>query len=147
MYSKILVPLDGSERAEAILPYVRELAGRFSAELVLVRVIEPQLHVTAPGEPVPYAPVADIHELTVAAEAYLAGIKDQLGQQGLRVRALAPYGPVVDAIIAAADQEGADLIAIASHGRGGLARLFYGSVASALLQHVDQPLLLVRSRN
>jgi len=147
MYSKILVPLDGSERAEAILPYVRELAGRLSAELVLVRVIEPQPHVTAPGEPVPYAPVADINELTVAAEAYLAGITDQLGQQGLRVRVLVPYGPVVDEIIAAADQEGADLIAIASHGRGGLARLFYGSVANALLQRVSQPLLLVRSRD
>ncbi len=147
MYSKILVPLDGSERAEAILPCVRELAGRLSAELVLVRVIEPQPHITAPGEPVPYAPVADINELTVAAEAYLAGLKDQLGQQGLRVRVLVPYGPVVDEIIAAADQEEADLIAIASHGRGGLARLFYGSVASALLQRVSQPLLLVRSRD
>lgn len=146
MYNKILVPLDGSSRAEAILPYVVALAGPFAAEVVLIQVIEPLPQVTTPGVPVPSLPVADINELTTAAEAYLSGIKDQLNQQGLRVRVLAPYGPVVDEIIAAADREKVDLIAIASHGRGGLARLFYGSVASALLQHANQPLLLVRSR-
>lgn len=146
MYNKILVPLDGSSRAEAILPYVAALAGPFAAEVILIQVIEPLPQVTTPGVPVPSLPVADINELTTAAETYLSGIKDQLGRQGLRVRLLTPYGPVVDEIIAAAEREKVDLIAIASHGRGGLARLFYGSVASALLQHVGRPLLLVRSR-
>lgn len=147
MYNRILVPLDGSQRAEAILPHVAELAGRFAAEVVLVQVIEPLPEVTAPGVPALSLPIAEIHEHTAAAEIYLAGIKDELGQQGLRVRLLVPYGHVVDQIIAAASQEEADLIAIASHGRGGLAQLFYGSVASALLQRVDQPLLMVRSRD
>jgi nucleotide-binding universal stress UspA family protein len=112
-----------------------------------VQVIEPLPEVSAPGVPVLSLPIADIDEHTAAAEIYLAGIKDELGQQGLRVRLLVPYGQVVDQIIAAASQEEADLIAIASHGRGGLAQLFYGSVASALLQRVDQPLLMVRSRD
>jgi nucleotide-binding universal stress UspA family protein len=147
MYNRILVPLDGSQRAEAILPHVAELAGRFAAEVVLVQVIEPFPAVSAPGVPALSLPIADIDEHTAAAEIYLAGIKDELGQQGLRVRLLVPYGHVVDQIIAAASQEEADLIAIASHGRGGLAQLFYGSVASALLQRVDQPLLMVRSRD
>jgi nucleotide-binding universal stress UspA family protein len=146
MYSKILVPLDGSQRAEAILPHVAELARSFSAEVLLVQVIEPLPQVTTPGVPVPSLPIADIDVLTAAAETYLAGIKDQLCQQDLRVRLLVPYGQVVDQIIAAAAQEEADLIAIASHGRGGLAQLFYGSVASALLQRSDRPLLMVRSR-
>jgi nucleotide-binding universal stress UspA family protein len=147
MYNRILVPLDGSQRAEAILPHVARLASCFSAEVVLVQVIEPLPEVMAPGVPAMSLPIADINEHTAAAEAYLAGIKDELDEQGLRVRLLVPYGQVVDQIIATADQEEADLIAIASHGRGGLARLFYGSVASALLQHVDQPLLMVRSRD
>lgn len=142
MYSRILVPLDGSPRAEAILPHVIALARAFSAEVVLAQVIEPLPQVTAPGEPMQALPVAAINELTAAAEAYLSGIADQLGQQGLRVRSLAPYGPVVEQIIAAAEQEAADLIAIASHGRGGLAQLFYGSVAAALLQRAGRPLLL-----
>ncbi len=146
MYGKMLVPLDGSPRAEAILPHVVGLARSLSAEVVLIQVIEPRPEVTAPGEMMPALPVAEIDELTSSAGAYLAGIKDQLCQQGLHVRTLVPYGPVVEQIIAAANREAVDLIAIASHGRGGLARLFYGSVASALLQRVDQPLLMVRSR-
>ncbi len=146
MYHIILVPLDGSPRAEAILPHVTALARAFSAEVVLVQVIEPLPQVTSPGVPVPAMPVAHITELTNIAETYLAQITEQLGRQGLRVRSLAPYGPVVEQIIAAAEQVGADLIAIASHGRGGLAQLFYGSVASTLLQHSARPLLMVRSR-
>lgn len=147
MYNRILVPLDGSLRAEAILPHVARLAGCFSAEVVLVQVIEPLPEVTTPGVPALSLPIADINEHTAAAETYLAAIKDQLCQQGLRVRVLVPYGQVVDQIIAMADQEEVDLIAIASHGRGGLAQLFYGSVASALLRRVDQPLLMVRARD
>lgn len=56
-------------------------------------------------------------------------------------------GPVVETIINVAEKEKADLIAIASHGRTGLSRVFYGSVASGLLHSIDRPLLLVRSRH
>ena len=56
------------------------------------------------------------------------------------------YGPVVEAIIDAAGREGADLIAIASHGRSGLSQVFYGSVAAGVLHRVDRPLLLIRSQ-
>lgn len=55
--------------------------------------------------------------------------------------------PVEEQILAAADREHVDLIAIASHGRGGLALLFYGSVVAALLQRASQPLLMVRARD
>jgi nucleotide-binding universal stress UspA family protein len=54
-------------------------------------------------------------------------------------------GAIVAEIIDAAEREGADLIAMASHGRTGLARVFYGSVAAGVLHRVDRPLLLVRS--
>jgi len=54
---------------------------------------------------------------------------------------------VVDAILQSAEQEKVDLIAMSSHGRGGLARVFYGSVAAGLLQRVDRPLLIIRSRH
>lgn len=147
MYRRILVPLDGSQRAEAILPHVIELAQCFAAEVIVLRVIEPLPPVTTPGMPVPSMPVAAMDELTDIANSYLAGIADALRSQSVEVRPLVTEGKVVDQIIKAADEEGADLIAIASHGRGGLAQLFYGSVASALLQHTSQPLLMVRSRN
>ena len=54
--------------------------------------------------------------------------------------------PVVETIIEAATNEDADLIAMASHGRGGLSRIFYGSVAAGILNRVDRPLFIVRSR-
>jgi nucleotide-binding universal stress UspA family protein len=144
MYRTILVPLDGSQRAEAILPHVVEVAKRFAAEVILLQVVEPT--VISPGVPVAILLADDVNEHTAAAQAYLAGIQDQLRQQGIHARSLVPNGNVVDQIIAAANEEQADLVAIASHGRGGLAQLFYGSVASALLQHSNQPLLMVRSR-
>jgi nucleotide-binding universal stress UspA family protein len=147
MYRRVLVPLDGSQRAEAILPCVIEMAQRFAAEVILLQVVEPLPPVISPGVAVAVVPAADENELKAAAEAYLAGIEGRLRSSGVHARTLVAFGNVVDQIIAAADDEQADLIAIASHGRGGLARLFYGSVASALLHHANLPLLMVRSRD
>ena len=65
---------------------------------------------------------------------------------GIEARIRVEHGSVVDAIINAAEREGANLIAMASHGRTGLARAFYGGVAAGVLHRVDRPLLLVRSR-
>jgi nucleotide-binding universal stress UspA family protein len=56
-------------------------------------------------------------------------------------------GPIVEEIINIADRENVDLIAMASHGRTGLPRAFYGSVAAGILHRIDRPLLLVRSVN
>ena len=66
-------------------------------------------------------------------------------KKGIESRMLTAQGPVVEAIINAAQRESADFIAIASHGRGGISRVFYGSVATGVLHRVDRPLLLVRS--
>jgi nucleotide-binding universal stress UspA family protein len=145
VYHRILVPLDGSRRAEAILPHAVELAKRFAAEVLLLQVIEPLPLVTSVGVPVPVMPVAEMNELVDRVTAYLVGIADSLHAQEVKARPLVVEGKIVDRIIGTAEEEGADLIAIASHGRGGLAKLFYGSVASALLQHANQPLLMVRS--
>nr|MBC8430966.1 universal stress protein [Candidatus Desulfatibia vada] len=55
------------------------------------------------------------------------------------------YGPVVRSIIECAEIEDVDLIAIASHGRSGLSRVFYGSAAAGVLNNIQQPLLIIRS--
>jgi nucleotide-binding universal stress UspA family protein len=54
---------------------------------------------------------------------------------------------VVETVISVAQRENADLIAMASHGRSGMSRVFYGSVAAGVLQQIDRPMLLIRSRN
>jgi len=62
------------------------------------------------------------------------------------VQTLIGRGPAVKAIVDAAESENADLVAMASHGRTGLSRTFYGSIAAGVLQRIDRPLLLIRSR-
>jgi nucleotide-binding universal stress UspA family protein len=81
-----------------------------------------------------------------AAATYLEGVKVRLQAKGIATQTRLVYGPVVEALIMAAGQEKVDLIAMASHGRTGAARVFYGSVASGVLHRVDRPLLIVRSR-
>jgi nucleotide-binding universal stress UspA family protein len=80
-----------------------------------------------------------------AVESYLAAQQGEFREKGIEAKTLVVPGAIVAEIIDAAEREGADLIAMASHGRTGLARVFYGSVAAGVLHRVDRPLLLVRS--
>jgi len=82
---------------------------------------------------------------TKVAETYLAGLEGEFREKGIEARVRVVHGPVVEAIINAAEREKADLIALASHGRSGLSRVFYGSVAAGVLHRVDRPLLIIRS--
>lgn len=145
MYTKILVPLDGSSRAEQILPHVQELAKRYQAEILLFKVVEPPSRVPDANA---LHPVQDEHDVQAShkrAQDYLSGLADRLQAKTLTVHLRLGYGPVVEAILHTAESEGADLIAFASHGRSGLSRVFYGSVAAGLLNRIDRPLLLIRS--
>lgn len=146
MYKTILVPLDGSKRAEAILPHVEEMAHRFEAKVVLLQVVE--------SHSIVVPPIADSIELNAEglrqsmneADTYLAGHQGEFREKNIEARRYVEQGPIVETIIDVAAREGADLIAMASHGRSGLSRVFYGSVAAGVLQRVDRPLLLIRSR-
>jgi nucleotide-binding universal stress UspA family protein len=147
MYKKILVPLDGSPRSEAILPHVEELASRFEAEILLLRVYEPDFSLVDPYGHPPEFYEALQEKWQDEVVSYLEAIKKNLSIKGLTVRTLVEKGPVVSMIINIAERENADLIAMASHGRTGLARVFYGSVAAGILHKVDRPLLLIRAES
>ena len=149
MYKTILVPLDGSRRAEAILPQVEEIAHCFEAKVLFLQVIEPIFVYT--GMPGYVISSADLEEntreiLAQRAKDYLAGLKGEFREKGIQTKSFVEEGPVVGTIISVAEREGADLIAIASHGRTGLSHVFYGSVAAGVLHLVNRPLLLVRAR-
>jgi nucleotide-binding universal stress UspA family protein len=131
MIANILVPLDGSALSERALPYATALARRANARLRLY-------HVTTDiGSP------ADIRaELDI--EARTDEIASQLRAQGIQATAVsAPVYLTVQAILSAATNPPADLIVMSTHGRGGLGRWLYGSVADEVLSQADVPVLLV----
>ena len=146
MYKTILAPLDGSERAETILPHVEGLALTGKGKVILLQVIEIEI----PGGSGPFSELQrhrqEIERRTEVAADYLLKIKEQFEQKGIETITRIAYGNVAGAIIASAEEENADLIALASHGKGGLSRVFYGSVSAGVLQRVDRPLLIIRSR-
>lgn len=150
MYKTILVPLDGSELAEAILPHVEELAKLFGSTVILLQVMElPHLIGLPKGEiydALPQLTPAEVNQQLSETRRYLDGVVARLDIHEVAARALVEYGPVVVTIMRVARQEEASLIAMASHGRGGLTDVYYGSVAAGILQRIDRPLLIVRGR-
>jgi len=146
MYKKILVPLDRSKRAEVILHHVKNIAMSFKATVIFFIVIEPVLfleHDEVIGMS-KYLEISD--QQKKETESYLADLQTEFRSGGIKVQTLIGYGPVVKAIIDVANSENVDLLAMASHGRSGLSRTFYGSIAAGVLQRIDRPLLLIRSR-
>lgn len=146
MYQTILVPLDGSSRAEVIISHVEGLAQRFKARVIFVHVLEPSGVTMGPHGSVPEIDLELVKARSAEMDRYLSGWHGEFREKGIKSSKRLVYGSVVEKIIEVAEQEQVDLIAMASHGRSGLQRVFYGSVAAGLLQMVDRPLLLVRSR-
>lgn len=147
MYKTILVPLDGSGRAEAIIPHVREMAQGMKSRLVLLRIVDPATFIAGlEGLPVDVSRNL-LQQEVETAQSYLNSKCSELAAERIETSAVVRSGPIVQEIIQAAEAEGADLIAIASHGRTGLSRLFYGSVAAGVLNRIDRPLLVIRADN
>jgi nucleotide-binding universal stress UspA family protein len=149
MQHRILIPLDGSERAEAILPHAEVLAQATGSALTLLRVVAlPVVFSPALGAPPPLTLDDDLCATVRAAAAeYLATLAAQLTARGLEVETLVDDGDPASVIIAWAAQDPPQrLIAIATHGRSGLGRWVFGSVAEKVLQAAPTPLLLIRSQ-
>jgi nucleotide-binding universal stress UspA family protein len=145
MYQCILVPLDGSKRAESILHHVEEIALRFKSKVVFVQAVEPPPILMGPETSYVEGYQQELEQRTREADLYLTTVAGEFREKGIESRIRVIHGPVVEGIIDTAEAESADLIAIASHGRTGLSRVFYGSVAVGILHRADRPLLLIRS--
>ena len=146
MYKTILVPLDGSKRAEAILPHVKNLSLCFNSKVIFFMVLEPSLMLEY-DEVIDMSKYLEKRDLQKKeTETYLASLQERFHAKGIEVQTLIGHGLVVKAIIDVAKRENADLVTMASHGRSGFYREFYGSVAAGVLQRIDRPLLIIRSR-
>jgi nucleotide-binding universal stress UspA family protein len=140
--ARLIVALDGSKLAEAALPAATELAAAWEAQLVLLRVVEPHYYSYAEGYV--YDEVTPETERQDALD-YVHDLAARLKSETHRpVTTVVEIGPVAPQIAETARTSQADLVVMATHGRGGLSRLVLGSVATATLQRAHVPLLLVR---
>ena len=142
MFKRVLVPLDGSRVAEGILPFILQIAGPLNMELLLVYVVRP-IAPQAVEETTQFT-VYDIEARLKEAREYLTGVAADLQRQGVRLSIDARRGEPVQEIVAAAHESRADIIAMTTHGRSGLSRLMFGSVAEAVLRQAEIPVLLLR---
>jgi nucleotide-binding universal stress UspA family protein len=145
MFEKMLVCLDGSDLAEQILPYAREQAKRFGSKIFLLHVVEKPATITAPGEPELVLEEQDRFRLeNLEAPAYLESVAEPLHGNGIDTSCVVIEGTVGEAILAYTDQYEIDLIAMATHGRSGLGRAVFGSVADFVLRESGTPILLIK---
>jgi nucleotide-binding universal stress UspA family protein len=142
VYRRAVVALDGSPVAEAIIPFILEIAGPLDMEVVLVRVNRPVGPEVIEGSR--HVIVEDPETSRVDAEEYLAPLAVELRKKGVRVRTQVRRGQPSEEIVLAARETGADLIAMTTHGRSGFGRLLFGSVAEAVLRESRLPVFLMR---
>jgi nucleotide-binding universal stress UspA family protein len=146
MFKRILVPLDGSDLSERALRPGFELAEKFGAQVTLLRVIAIDAIVVAGAGTGPeYLQLRDMREERdlAEAEAYLDGIQAEWRARGVPVTTRVAVGAAPEMIVQEAAQCDAELIVMSTHGRSGLSRFLYGSVAEAVLRGTRLPLMLI----
>ena len=141
--TKVLVPLDGSRFGEQAIGAVARFTGADRREVVLLQVV-------APVNPAPLLRDDSVARRTVEtryskANAYLDGVWKRLGLRGVPARTLVRSGDPAEEILGCAKAEGAGLIAMSTHGRSGLRRTLFGSVAEAVVRRSPLPVRMVRA--
>lgn len=146
MYKKILVPLDGSELAECVLPHVESISrGCNTSAVVLVRVIDSYI----PSASYTYISESLRNELEANSEKavyeYLNTIAERINLGGIEVQKQLLKGGADESITEYAEKNDVDLITIATHGRSGISRWAWGSVADRILRSACVPVLMIRA--
>jgi len=145
--SKILVPLDGSKEGEMVIPYVEELAFKLGAEIVFFQVIALAYHVHISGDAAVQVPYTEkeMEPLKMSAQSYLKKMGSKVKERGIPTKYEVRVGAAGHEIIKLADEINTDLVAMSTHGRSGIGRWVFGSVAERVMHSGNTPVLLVRS--
>lgn len=144
-YKHILVPLDGSELAERALPHAMIMAQLCQAEVTFLQVVPPIKEVIAADSDHPMYVDEQWHDIEAHDQEYLHTVCERHGCADLTVHTVVEMGTTAaEKIIEYAHENPVDLIVMATHGRSGLKRWVYGSVADKVLRGANLPTLLVR---
>lgn len=143
-YKKIVVPIDGSGWSESAIPHAKVIAYNHDAELILLHVFKPPAHeyidqIALAGQD------EQIQQVRENIKQKLAGTRNLLREEGVncRVQWIEGIG-VAHLICDYINEEGADLVIMTSHGRTGLARMLFGSVAQDIMHGIKVPVMIVR---
>jgi nucleotide-binding universal stress UspA family protein len=146
LFRHVLIPLDGSPTAEEVLPHAIAVGQLANARYTLLQVVLPPFVGTPMESFPPDMTERLLRENREAAESYLDRVATQLRERQLQVETMVPVEPfTADAILDRAEGGSADLIALTTHGRGGLGRLMMGSVADKVVRGAGVPVLLCRA--
>jgi nucleotide-binding universal stress UspA family protein len=151
MYNHILVPLDGSELAECVLVHVEHIGtGGGQAKVSLVRVVDPDILPANDPTSAEFGLTRSDRQQLVrrrskAARQYLDDMKKRLIWDWADIDCQVLIGEPAESLARFANENGVDLIVIASHGRSGIKRLIMGSIADAIIRSSCAPVLLVRA--
>jgi len=151
MKEKILIPLDGSKVGEAALPYVEDLVTKLlpevKVEVTLVQVLSSLSHYVVAGEATARIPYTEQEreQMKKKASQYLRKVGQALRKKGANIKVKVAVGHAADEIIKAADEINADFIAMSTHGRSGLSRWAFGSVADRVVRGGNKPVLVVKA--
>lgn len=146
LFNRILVPLDGSDVGEVVLPHVRQLTEKLESEVILLQVVAPGQHVHTVGG-LDYVRFAEqqIESMKVEAKEYLDKVSKRLaGTKGI-MRSEVRVGDTAHEIIKFADEANIRLVTISSHGRSGIRQWISGSITHKILHAGNTPLLLVKA--
>ena len=141
MYKKILVPLDGSPLAEAVLPHAEALAKSEHAEIILLRIPNAPNSEFLARDPM----IAEViyKDMEKESEDYVHNKVAELKTDNIKVTGITKDGPVPETILDVADEMHADMIAMSTHGRTGISRWLMGSVADNIIHHAHVPVMLI----
>lgn len=142
MFERVLVPLDGSDESEQIIPYAADLAHAAGASLDLLRVVDTSnsaLSKHTDG----HAFTRVVGILKSEAESYLEAVGSSVELDSVRVKKIVEEGAAASVIVDVAGRHAGTVVAIATHGKTGLGRLFSGSVADEVLRKTPSPVLLL----
>jgi len=146
MYKKIMVPLDGSQIAECVIPHIEAIARKSSSKVELVTVIEP-LEIPTRGQ----IAISDDEIKKIDSEGkkeankYLSQVSERLIKSGIKTDTVILSGKAADRLTRYAVNNDIDLIIMATHGRSGISKLFWGSVAEKILRATEIPVLLIKT--
>ena len=147
MYQHIMVPLDGSELAECVLGHVVSVAkGCAVPKVTLIRVVTPiTIYGTEFDGSIGLPELQKVEQENVAsARKYLDNQAVQLKEKGIDAQAQVFFGNVLESLTDFAEKNKVDLIIIATHGRSGISRWVWGSVADRILRSAKVPVMMVR---